>query len=167
MRYGKILLFLLFLPLISATADHKFYVSITQIEFVKEKSSLQIIAKVFTDDIEKALRKRHTDRIFLDSKKETPQTDEFLKQYILQKINISVNNKPVQLNYIGKEYETDMVVVYIEVTAIKELQSLKIENKILMELFPDQKNIIHLKTAKSRRSLILETDNTSGQLEFN
>lgn len=167
MKYSKILLLFMILPQISATSSHKFYVSITQIEFVKQKSSLQIITKVFTDDIENALRKRHKTPIFLDSKKETAETDVYLKQYILQKININVNAKPVQLNYIGKEYETDMVVAYIEVTNVKDLKTVTIENKILMELFPDQKNIIHLKTEKSRRSLILERDNASGKLEFN
>lgn len=167
MKYSKILLLLLVLPLFSATSAHKFYVSITKIEFVKKQSSLQIITKIFTDDIENALRQEFSKSIFLDSKKETAQADEYLKQYILQKIKIKVNGMPVKLNYLGKEYDTDMVVAYIEVTDITDLQTVAIENKVLMEMFPEQKNIIHLKTAKSRRSLILDKDNPRGELKFN
>ena len=167
MKYTRILFLLLVLPLVSATSDHKFYVSITNIEFVKEKSSLQIITKIFIDDIENALRKDYDKSISLDSKKETSEADEFLKQYILQKIKIKVNGKPVKLDYIGKEYDTDMVVAYIEVTGISDLKTLEIENKVLMEIFPEQKNIIHLKTSKSRRSLILERDKPRGKLDFN
>jgi hypothetical protein len=153
-------------PLISATPAHKFYVSITKIEYVKEKSSLQIITKIFIDDIEDALQQRYNPSISLDTKKETTAADEDLKKYILQKINIKVNGKAVSLNYIGKEYDTDMVVAYMEVTGLKELKTITIENKILLDVFSEQQNIIHLKTPNSRKSLILDKDEPSGQLNF-
>lgn len=150
----------------SAAPVHKFYVSITKIEYVKEKNSIQIIAKFFTDDMEKALRHRYDRSISLDTKKETEAADEYLKRYILQKIKIKVNGKPVKLDYIGKEYDTDMVVAYIEVTGVMDLKTIEIENKVLMEVFSEQQNIIHLKTSKSRRSLILDKDEPSGTLKF-
>lgn len=153
--------------MVSATPAHKFYVSITKIEYVKEKSSLQIITKIFIDDIEDALQQRFDPSISLDTKKETEAADEDLKKYILQKINIKVNGKPVQLNYIGKEYDTDMVVAYIEVKNVKDIKTIEIENKVLMDLFPEQQNIIHLKTPKNRRSLILDKDEPKGKLDFN
>jgi uncharacterized protein YuzE len=71
------------------------------------------------------------------------------------------------LDYIGKEYDTDMLVAYIEVKDVKELKTIEIENKVLMEMFPEQQNIIHLKTPESRRSLILDKDEPSGKLKFN
>ncbi len=167
MKYFRILLLLLVFPLVSATSAHKFYVSITKIEYVKEKSSLQIITKIFTDDIEDVLKQRYDASISLDTKKETEAADEDLKKYLLQKMNISVNGKPVKLDYIGKEYDTDMLVAYIEVKDVKELKTIEIENKVLMEMFPEQQNIIHLKTPESRRSLILDKDEPSGKLKFN
>ncbi len=167
MKFLRIFLLLIIVPLVSATSVHKFYVSITKIEYVKEKNSIQIITKIFTDDIENALRQRYDRSISLDTKKETEAADEDLKGYILQKIKIKVNGKPVQLNYIGKEYDTDMVVAYMEVTDVNELKTIEIENKVLMEVFPEQQNIIHLKTSKSRRSLILDIDEPNGKLKFN
>ena len=166
MKYFRILLLLLIFPLISATSAHKFYVSITKIEYVKEKKSLQIITKIFTDDIEDALQQRYDPSISLDTKKETEAADEYLQKYILQKLNIKVNGKPVQLNYIGKEYDVDMLVAYIEVTHVPNLKSIEIENKVLMEMFPEQQNIIHLKTTNSRKSLMLDKDESSGKLKF-
>ncbi|KJJ38439.1 DUF6702 family protein [Aequorivita vladivostokensis] len=166
MKYFRILLLLLIFPLISATSAHKFYVSITKIEYVKEKKSLQIITKIFTDDIEDALQHRYDPSISLDTKKETEAADEYVQKYILQKLNIKVNGKPVQLNYIGKEYDLDMLVAYIEVTNVPNLKSIEIENKVLMEMFPEQQNIIHLKTTNSRKSLMLDKDESSGKLKF-
>lgn len=167
MKFFRIFFLLLVLPMVSATPVHKFYVSITKIEYVKEKNSLQIIIKIFIDDIEDALQQRYDPSISLDAKKETEAADEDLKNYILQKLKIKVNGKPVQLNYIGKEYDTDMVVAYMEVKDVKELKTIEIENKVLMEVFPEQQNIIHLKTPKSRRSLILDRDEPKGKLDFN
>ena len=73
----------------------------------------------------------------------------------------------MQLNYIGKEYDVDMLVAYIEVANITDLKSLEVENKILMEMFPEQQNIIHLKTPNSRKSLMLDKDEPNGVLKFN
>lgn len=153
--------------MVSAAPAHKFYVSITKIEYVKEKNSLQIITKIFIDDIEDALQQQYNPSISLDTKKETTTADADLKNYILQKINIKVNGKPVKLDYIGKEYDTDMVVAYLEVTDVKELKTITVENKILFEMFPEQQNIIHLKTISSRKSLMLNRDEPSGKLDFN
>jgi uncharacterized protein YuzE len=154
-------------PLISGASAHKFYVSITKIEYVKEKNSLQIITKIFTDDIEDVLQQRYDTSISLDTKKETEAADKDLKQYLLQKINIKVNGKAVKLNYLGKEYDTDMLVAYIEVEDVKAIKSIEIENKVLMEMFDEQQNIIHLKTPTTRRSLILDKDEPRGILKFN
>lgn len=166
MKYFRISLLLLIFPLISATSAHKFYVSITKIEYVKEKNSLQIITKIFIDDIEDALQQRYDSSLSLGAKKETKTTDEDVKRYILSKLKIEVNEKPVKLDYIGKEYDVDMLVAYIEVANITDLKSLEVENKILMEMFPEQQNIIHLKTPNSRKSLMLDKDEPSGKLKF-
>ena len=167
MKYSRILFLLLVFPLFSASTAHKFYVSITKIEYVKEKKSLQIITKIFTDDIEDALQQRYDSSISLDTKKETEAVDEDVKKYLLQKISIKVNGKPVQLDYIGKEYDVDMLVAYLEVTNVPDLKSLEIDNKILIEMFPEQQNIIHLKTPNSRKSLMLDKDEPNGVLKFN
>lgn len=167
MKYFRILVLLLIFPLFLATTAHKFYVSITKIEYVKEKKSLQIITKIFIDDIEDALQQRYDSSLSLGAKKETKTTDENVKRYILSKLKIEVNEKPVKLDYIGKEYDVDMLVAYIEVANITDLKSLEVENKILMEMFPEQQNIIHLKTPNSRKSLMLDKDEPNGVLKFN
>ena len=60
-----------------------------------------------------------------------------------------------------------MLVAYIEVTNITALNAIEIENKTLFEMFPEQQNIIHLKTPNSRKSLMLDKDEPNGTLKFN
>ena len=166
MKYFKIAILLLIFPLLISSTAHKFYVSTTSVEFVKEKEVIQIITKIFTEDIEQALQARYNSAVSLDSKKETEADVTLLRKYLLQKIKIKINGNPVVINYIGKEYDIDIAKIYFEIENISELQSIEIENKILIDMFSEQQNIIHLKTPDSRMSLILDKANPKGVLNF-
>ncbi len=167
MKFLKLSLLILVIPLLTAATAHKFYVSITKIEFVAEKQSLQIISKIFIDDMEDALQARYDEGLSLDTDKETEREEAFLKQYIFQKLEIKVNGARVNYDYIGKEYKTDEVVIYLEVTGISEVKTLEVTNEVLMEMFEKQQNIIHYKYGDNRRSLVLEKEYPSGMLNFN
>jgi SUMO ligase MMS21 Smc5/6 complex component len=133
---------------------------------VAESESLQIITQIFIDDVEETLRNRYNATVSLGTPKETESDKVLLKEYILQKLKIEVNGAPVTLNYLGREYDMDMVKAYIEVTGIRSVNSIAIENKILMDQYDEQQNIIHFKTQKRRKSLILDRDNPKGMLNF-
>ncbi len=166
MKYVKTVFVLLLFPLLMSSTSHKFYVSTTKIEFVKEKKTLQIITKIFTEDLEQALQARYNPSITLDSKKETETDESFLKKYLIQKIKIEVNGVPVVPMYIGKEYDIDIAKIYLEIENVSELESIQIENKVLIDMFSEQQNIIHLTTPESRKSLILDKANPKGVLNF-
>ena len=166
MKYFKITILLLLFPFMISSTSHKFYVSTTNMEYVKEKKSLQIITKIFTEDIEQALQTRYNPSITLDSKKETEMDESFLVKYLLHKIKIKINGKEVIPSYIGKEYDMDIAKIYLEIENISEFKSIEIENKVLIDMFSEQQNIIHLKTPDNRRSLILDKANPKGVLNF-
>lgn len=167
MKYFKIIILLFLFPFIMSTITHKFYVSTTNIEYVKEKNAIQIITKIFTEDIEQALQERYDSSISLDSKKETESVEILLKKYLNQKLKFIVNGISVKINYIGKEHDMDITKVYFEIENISELRSIEVENKVLIDMFSEQQNIIHLKTPESRRSLILDKNKPKGLLNFN
>lgn len=167
MNYLRLGMLTLLIPVVLSFTAHKFYVSITKIEYSVEEESLQIINKLFIDDIEDVLQARYSKSVSLDPEKETPTDAEFLREYVLQKLVIEVNGEPVELSYLGHEYENDVVKSYIEVEGVSELKSISVENKMLMELFEEQQNIIHVKRGKKRKSLVLDVDNPNGVLNFN
>lgn len=145
---------------------HKFYVSVTQIEYVTEQQSLQIISRIFIDDLESLLQERYDTAIVLGEKEETPKVNTYLEKYINQKLKIKIDNKEVVFNFLGKEYEDDLIICYLEIVNIKTLKSIEVSNEVLMDLFEGQQNIIHIKKGKSRKSLILENGKSAGVLKF-
>ncbi len=166
MKPIRLLLLLVMFPLITAASLHKFYVTTTKIEYVSEKKSLQIISKIFIDDIEDVLQLRYDPNVSLATKKERKVDSEYLKKYVLQKFNVRLDGKEIVLNYIGREYENDMVKVYLEAIPVADFEEIEVENKILLDLTSEQQNIIHIKHHDIRRSLVLNTENPNGLLNF-
>lgn len=160
------ILFLGLLALTSFTLLHKFYVSVTQVEYNQEENSLQIITRLFVDDIEDLLQERYNNTITLGEGEESGKVDFYLKDYMDQKMLFTVNRKQVSFNFIGKEYEEDLLICYLEIENITQLESVQISNQILMDLFEEQQNIIHVKKEKKRKSIILEKGNDTGMLKF-
>ena len=164
----KIIIFcLLIFTLFTGFVVHKFYVSTTKVEYAKEKKSIQIISKIFVEDLEQVLQERYSSRVQLDPKKETDLDQSYLLNYISQKLKFKINEKEAQLIYIGKEYDIDILNIYFEIEDVDSLESIRIENKILIDLFPEQQNIIHFSNEKNKRNLILDKNHPTGLLNFN
>jgi hypothetical protein len=167
MRFVKLILILFFLSLAAFKVAHEYYVSVTEIEHVKEQKSLQIVSRVFIDDLEKMLRERHDDNIILNVGKNEVVIDGYIEKYYNNKLKITVNGKPVEFEYLGKEYEDDIVFSYLEVTGVEELNSIEVVNEILFDVLPDQQNIVKVKTNGKNKSFILIPANKSRLLNFN
>ena len=52
----KSFFFIFLLILFTGAVNHKFYVSTSVAEFLKEKKSIQVISQIFIDDLENALK---------------------------------------------------------------------------------------------------------------
>ena len=157
----KIFILLFILPLFSFSV-HKYYISLTEIEYKEKTQSVQMIMNVFIDDIETAINKDYNVDLQLTTKDEFKKVDELFLNYLQKHFKIKVNNNDVTYNFIGKEYDGDIVYFYLEVENIKILNSIEIQNDVLVNHFPEQQNLI--KTA--HKSLFLDKKNDKGLLNF-
>lgn len=161
--------FLLFLliPLFAFTPIHKYYVSVTQINYVKEQASVQITTRIFIDDFENVLRQRYDENITLAGKNELKINATYIERYLNEKIKIKINNKAAKLNFIGKEYDADIMLCYLEIEDVILIDSIQITNQLLFDLFQEQQNIVKTKINSKQNSflLIYQKDNTT--LNFN
>lgn len=163
----KLLLFFVLIPLVSFTTLHKYYVSVTEIEFVKEKKSVQIISRIFVDDFEAVLRERYDEGITLMVvENEKDVVEYYIEKYLKEKIKITINDNIEEFNFIGEEYEDDIMLCYLEIQDVEQISSIKVENKLLFGLFPDQKNIVRFKINSVNKSILLIKENDKGLLNF-
>ena len=145
---------------------HKFYMSVTQIEYVESQQAVQIISRVFIDDIEDVIEERYETNLFLNTEKENINFEQLLEQYIRKKFEVYIDEEKQEYTFIGKEYEEDMLVFYLEIKEVTALRTIRVQNSILMDLFDEQQNIIHVKKGGSRQSLLLSEGESSGVLNF-
>ena len=165
MKIKKAYLILFIIPLLSFSA-HKYYLSLTQIEYRSEKQSVQITINVFMNDIEIALNEDYNIDLRLHTKKELKDNDVYFIKYLKEKLHFKIDGISKEYNYIGKEYDGDLVYFYLEIENIKEVNSIEIENKILINKFSEQKNLIKSKVGKNHKSILLTAKNDKGLLKF-
>lgn len=166
MKIQKILVLLLVIPLLSFVTMHKFYVSVTNIEHSKADKALQITTRIFIDDFQKVLEERYDFKGELTMEKEAKEVEELMKKYVTKKLKIWVNGELKAFNFLGKKYEDDVAICYLEIEGIEKVHSLEVENGILYEIEEDQQNLVHVKINDQRKSLLLVRENDKGLLNF-
>ena len=162
----KILLILLVVSFSSFTTNHKFYVSVTDMKYNAKAKDLEVISRVFINDFEDLLQKRYDKNIHLDDSKETAEAEKYIKKYLGEKMQVWLDGTPATINYLGKEYDNDMVVLYLEVPDVKPFNKIKVRNTVLTDIFSEQKNLVHVEYKGDIKSLILTGSNKEETLDF-
>ncbi|WP_457610836.1 DUF6702 family protein [Lutibacter sp.] len=165
MKHLKFFTLLLFIPLLAFTL-HKYYVSLCEIEYVEEQKSIQITLGMFIDDFEVTLNKTNDTILNLATKDELKNIDKYYKNYLTKHFKIIVNNKLQTYNYIGKEYDGDLVRFYLEIMNIEHINSIEVINNCLFEEFEDQENIIKIRANSTNKTFYLNRKNDKGLLKF-
>ncbi|WP_321344513.1 DUF6702 family protein [uncultured Draconibacterium sp.] len=168
MKIGKkIILPVLFLFLgVFFSQAHPFYVSICQVNYNQQNQSLEISVKIFADDLLVALSEEGHEKLYIGEDKENEHTDEYIFNYLTDKIHFSVNENEVQANFVGKEMEKDVVWTYLEINDIAQLNDIEVSCNLLTDVFSDQSNIIQVNKNGKIKNLLLSKRDTSGRLNF-
>lgn len=159
-------LLLLLLPLLAFTAVHKFYVSVTNVNYSEKDDALQITSRVFIDDLESVLMERYDLEAHLTPDDESPLAEEYLEKYLRTKFTVEVDGATASYDYIGKKYDQDVIVFYLEVPKVDlpNKKSIQVQNELLTDLFDEQQNIVHFKVNNTKKSFVLMKENTKGML---
>ena len=165
MKFNKKFLLLFIIPFLSFST-HKYYLSLTQINYKEKSKSVQIIINVFIDDIETALNKDYNIDLQLATKKELNDNDTYFKKYLNDKLLFKIDENAKYFTYIGKEYDGDLVYFYLEIEDIKQLKTIDITNNILTTHFPKQQNLTKCKLGSKNKSFLLTKKENSAQFKY-
>ena len=58
------------------------------------------------------------------------------------------------------------MVFYLEAKNINTLKSIEVDDPMLMEVFPEQKNVVHIKAGNTHKSFMLYSENDKALLKF-
>lgn len=129
-----------------------------------KQKSMQISARLFTNDLEDALRKTNSKTIDLLNPKFKSEVDSALYKYIKERFHISLDSKAQTLNYIGYEKEEESIWVYLEIKKASLPKKITINTKLLYDYLPQQINIIHTEVNGIKKSS--KVTNPESKVEF-
>ena len=157
---------IILIVLLSSFAVHKFYVSVTQIDYVPSKKRVEITSRIFIDDLEKALTKKYNKKVNLTSTKELPEAEELIKSYLKEKIKISINKKPQNIEFLARELEGDVLILYTKIAVSKKINTFEIYNSLLTEVYADQQNIVHTNINSNKKSILLTNTELQEKIDY-
>lgn len=143
---------------------HKYYVSTTLIDFDLKSQTFEITLKVFYDDLEKDLE---LDSAVVDYEKDYNYLNKIFKKYLSENFIIQIENERITLEYLGFEKKRDQINFYMNMDNDLKNKSINIQNSVLFNSFPDQKNIILFRNGRFRKSLIQDMYNPKDSFNFN
>lgn len=146
MRFLNLLLAagLLLFPLSdSRPALHPYYVSMTEIHHRPAEGKLEIAVRIFTDDLEQAVRADCRCKVDL-SAPPSDATGQKLTAYIQKHLHLKApgSSNDLSLSYQGYEKEEESTWVYLESPAPKSLAGLQVRNDLLYERHKAQINLV-------------------------
>ncbi|UXX80939.1 hypothetical protein N7E81_07480 [Reichenbachiella carrageenanivorans] len=159
-------LFLLLINYISGMPLHAFYVSVANIEYDAKSKQVEISHRIFLDDLENGLTEWTGEQVDVLNPTTPEQLDEIIGKYLNAKTSYQVDGKSVTAQYLGSEKDDGVMYCYQVISSVKKLKSLTVTNTILMEIFDDQTNIIHMKKVGDTKSLKLNNKERSGTIVF-
>lgn len=148
---------------------HPIHLSKSSIELNEAEKTLQISIHIFLDDLELALEAKGAEpNLQLCTSKEHPKGEQYLISYLREQFHIQVNGKPMGFKFVGKEISEDFLATwcYLEIEGVEAFGTLKVTNKILMELYDDQRNIVQVK-GPNKKKVYFMFDRKQSEETFN
>ena len=107
---------------------HPMHVSVTEINYDEKEKSLEIMSRIFVDDLETTMRKRLAipDLDITNPKGKT--LDEIMAAYFAEKLSVTLDNKRHIIHYLGHEREGEAFIFYIEISKVKKWHAIQVRN---------------------------------------
>lgn len=162
----KLSLSVIVFVILSAFTFHKFYVGVFQVDYFKEKKAVQITARLFIDDLEKGLYKKHSKHFYITTKDEVADANIYIAKYLEEKLKFKINNKAQSFQFLTKEQEENVVICYMKINFKDNIKDLEITNTILTDVFNEQQNLVHLNINGNKKTILFTNTETNQKLKY-
>ncbi|MBS1491163.1 MAG: hypothetical protein JSS93_11600 [Bacteroidetes bacterium] len=146
---------------------HPVHISVTEINYNEKNKSLEIISRVFVDELELGVRaQRKEPELDLLAPPAATTTKDLVSAYYRLHLRVKIDGRPVLLNFIAYEKEDISIVSYIEIENVKKLKTIEVFNDLVTEIHDDQSNLVHVTYKSPVKSVRLTRNTTSEVFHF-
>ncbi len=126
-------------------SPHPVHISVTEINYSEKDKALQIVSRLFIDDLELSIRaKRKEPELDIMEPKAPLTTKQLVIEYLTTHFRVTLDGKLCKLNFLGVEKEDLSLICYIEIASVKKMKTLEVFNDAIMSTHEDQSNLVHV-----------------------
>lgn len=145
---------------------HDYYMSVTNVRYKTEQQTLQVEMKVFIDDIENAIKESEDIDLRLGTPDEIESAETYIAEYVASNFGLETDGVARPHTYVGREYEDDALWIYLESREVPSFRTVEIFNRMLIDTYPRQRNIINVYLHGSVKSTMTKYEMYTRKVEF-
>ncbi len=119
---------------------HKYHTSLTRIDYRAKEKNIEISIRLFVHDVTPMLERRLKKQV--DASK-SPEVDGELFKYVGENFILrDAADAKIDLKWVGKEFENDVLFVYLEASYDGDPKTMSLENTLFFESYAEQSNLV-------------------------
>ena len=146
---SSLFLNILFTPA-SLIEDHAIYISVIEINHAPHSEEASIQFKIFKDDLNDAIRNQYQKVYQIDSLQNFDYQQN-IGDYLNHHFTLFVNRNNANFHSFNFALEGDAVFIHAVFESQPEWQQVTIQSDLLLDLFPTQQNMVHIKNGAENR----------------
>ncbi len=146
------LIFLVPFIFFSFTIKHPFYLSVTDLKYDAKTKTLQTSVKLFTNDLEEALKKIYKRPVDLINGTDKEGINKLLLDYVQKHLSVKIGGKVQKFDFVGFEREEEAVWIYLECKNCPAPKKVEIENTLLYDYIRGQISIVNFEVNGLKKS---------------
>ncbi len=154
LKRGLVFAFLL-LPFAFVCANaHTYHSSLSRMDYNDKEKNIEISIQLFIHDVLPMLERRLKKRVDIEK---TPEADAELFKYLSE--NFVFQNKKGEaqkLKWVGREFENDVVYVFVEIPFTESFEGARLKNTIFFESFAQQTNLVIARFGDKKANLLFK-----------
>ena len=147
-----------------AGKPHPFYLSVTDVKYNDKNKSIEVACKMFSNDLEDALKKTSKKNVDLLNPKNKMEVEKILFEYVCKRFSVNLNGKVQKLKFIGYEKEDDVIWTYMEIEKCEKPKQINISNSLLYDFLKEQINLVQVEIGTYKQSS--KVSNPEKELKF-
>tara|TARA_B100001750_G_scaffold92344_1_gene72868 strand:- start:14611 stop:15021 length:411 start_codon:yes stop_codon:yes gene_type:complete len=127
---------------------------------------IDFVMKLYFDDIEDALRLKNGFSISIDENQKLNSNYEYVEEYISENFKIYFNSEKVDLIFLDKKIINDVLELKTSIQFEDKIINIKIKNKILLDVYDNQSNIVFIKNLEKKKYYKFDISNTEKNINY-
>ena len=122
---------------------HPLYLSVTNMDIDRQKGSIEMSIRIFTDDLETILHNKYNIDGWIGTPSEHRDGRRLLSEYVNERFSVVVNNgEKIGLITDSMTIVEDCMWFYMKGVAKQAIRRIEIDNRLLTDFFSKQTNMV-------------------------